>query len=95
MPEHTPGPWNREWVAEALRHICRNIDSEVFLAEPLPENANTPSYYHAGDVDLIAAAPDLLAACKATVRAYASHQLYDKCPLDQLKAAVARAEEGK
>jgi hypothetical protein len=41
---------------------------------------------------LLKAAPDLLRACKATVAAYNSHQLYDKCPLDFLKRTIAKAE---
>jgi len=37
------------------------------MAGDLPEDANIPSYYTVGDVDLIVAAPDLLAECKAIV----------------------------
>ena len=39
------------------------------------------------------AVPMMLEALKATKDAYASHQLYDKCPLPLIKAAIDKAEE--
>lgn len=44
------------------------------------------------NANLFVAAPDLLAACKATVQAYESRQLYDKCPVGLLRLAIAKAE---
>lgn len=90
MPEskHTPGPWSREWISGALRHINRNVDREMFGCEDLPDDANWPSYYTDGDVDLVTAAPELLAACKEALCCFA-----DSGPVaDELAAAIAKAE---
>lgn len=96
MPEHTPGPWNKDWIAGALRHICRNVDSDMFLVEPLPDDANTPSYYQSGDVELIWGAPELLAVCKSMREWFGKLDDWKgPCgdpPVDELRAAIARAE---
>lgn len=70
MGKHTPGPWNRSWVYGALRHINKNVDDDTFLFEPVPEGEETPNVrINPADADLIAAAPDLLAACEALLEA--------------------------
>jgi len=72
MSAHTPGPWCRWWIYSAIRHINRNVDDgEMFLRaedKKLVDEGklHTPNVRtHEGDVDLITAAPDLLAACEA------------------------------
>jgi hypothetical protein len=64
----TPGPWNREWISSALRHINKNVDYDAFYGKEITEEDNLPTYYSDGDVDLIAAAPELLEACEAAER---------------------------
>lgn len=79
--QHTPGPWQainiEPYAKKANRRWLVNPDVAVC--------------YEEADAQLIAAAPDLLGACKATVAAYSTHQLYDKCPFDMLRAAIAKA----
>jgi hypothetical protein len=68
MSEHTPGPWNKQWIYGALRHINKNVDDDSFYfpfegdeAFTVPDVRINP-----GDAALIAAAPDLLEAAKLT-----------------------------
>jgi len=92
---HTPGPWNRDWISGALRHICKNVDYDCFMLDELPEDANIPSYYNNGDVSLIVAAPDLLEACKEAVRLLEDPQNYggDCRPCyGMLRVAIHKAE---
>ncbi len=97
MAKHTPGPWHKDWIAGALRHICKNVDCEMFLLDPLPEDANTPNYYGTGDVDLIAAAPELLDACEAAkedVHSDCSGSPMEACSdlCELLATAIAKAK---
>lgn len=56
MSKHTPGPWRRQgaiiWGKEIQREVAR---VKTFPGEPLQDNANAR---------LVAASPELLAACK-------------------------------
>lgn len=66
---HTPGPWSREYISGALRHIERNCDRESFCSDELcdsieKEEVRYPSYHRGDDVSLITAAPDLLESVK-------------------------------
>jgi len=93
MNEHTPGPWwdesgiihakSAEWTAE--NHSCVHIAAVQWLDDFSESEANA---------NLIAAAPDLLAACKTAVK---------KCPFpvgaalakEKLQNAIAKAEGGE
>lgn len=97
MGKHTPGPWNRSWVYGALRHINKNVDDDVFLFEPVPEGEETPNVrINPADADLIAAAPDLLAALKGMLDIYGElHAQFDVGDCQQTldaRAAIAKAE---
>lgn len=65
-PKHTPGPWSRSWVYGAIRHINKNVDVDAFWAPAEGEDreaANFPNVrINPADADLLASAPDLLAA---------------------------------
>lgn len=104
MTEHTPGPW--QTVQEPEQRATNEMYRYVVVADdpddPLsPWNIaaafgwvghqDDPWEQSAANARLIAAAPDLLAACRAVVSAYASGQAYDKCPLDIVKAAIGKA----
>lgn len=72
MKPTTPAPWCWWWVYAAIRHINRNVDDgEMFLREEDKKlvdagRLHTPNVRtNEGDVDLITAAPELLAACEA------------------------------
>lgn len=78
MSKHTPGPWSRSWVYGAIRHVCRNVDSDAFWSPDEGEDtetANWPDYYTPGDVDLITAAPELLEACQLMETAIATGEV--------------------
>lgn len=97
---HTPGPW-------AIREDCVGFDQQIVRWLIHDRNASGRGYkpiatVHAGftraaaDARLIAAAPDLLAACEAATAlldewgetiAGAGAEVYD-----QLRAALARAK---
>jgi|SRR5208283_4883829 len=77
---HTPGPWSRNWIYAALRHINKNVDYDCFFLDVdeeykavKEETLHTPNVrINQGDADLIAAAPDLLKACEELIA-------YTKC----------------
>ena len=78
---HTPGPWrvDRRPVTVAVRDSAGNYITENVRAVPNQE----------ANARLIAAAPDLLAACKAAQRALIVGDV-DALPL--IDAAVVNAE---
>ena len=100
MTAHTPGPWE---VRTAMSL------SEYMEAVPCTEaRAMMPVYWHeadtthepialvarVADAEVIAAAPELLEACKAVLHALESHQAYDKDFRPMLRAALAKATGG-
>lgn len=69
MAEHTPGPWH--WKDEQLWGKDGNVMTVQFIDEGF-DAAGRPEWSWSldlgpEDADLIAAAPDLLAACEATL----------------------------
>lgn len=102
MAKHTPGPWRvaktgtpskrifaGDELIATIRHFFRGADA----IGPLPSQATA-------NARLIAAAPDLLEACKQTLaemRAYVGESEFDKSDpsqfvFDLLKSAIAKAE---
>lgn len=84
---HTPGPWNvvkhSQWYAVGLpegRHICRTYQQSTTAQE-------------LANAHIIAAAPDLLAACRAVVSAgeWPAPQLILQM-YQMAKDAIAKAE---
>jgi hypothetical protein len=103
MSKHTPGPWITDDDTEVIAKIpsdspnksspdiltiCRAVDVEIY--------ADNRSGSTAANARLIAAAPDLLAACKAAE--YAANHV--DCisamqhALPAIRAAIAMAEGG-
>lgn len=65
---HTPGPWPIAYVSGAIRHLVRNCDADCFLSGEEWSSMNVAGFYgwdKYKDSPLIAAAPTLLARCKA------------------------------
>lgn len=100
--KHTPGPWHRGWVYAALRHINRNVDDSTFFDWDAVEDAdsvNTPNVrINRADADLIAAAPDLLAALEEAItlveffHGVPGWTEYQSSPeMKRLRAAIAKA----
>lgn len=76
MSKHTPGPWEINW------YICKEGGKELWRA-PAEIGPISPEHNHWGgwllsvdeaDARLIAAAPDLLKACAATLAGYPGWQ---------------------
>ena len=88
MPNHT-GPWKRGKGSFATKIVTDGNEQQQTIAE---------LWYFGHDREtiqanacLIAAAPDLLAACEAVLRYISSHQVYDKDARGVLERAVAKA----
>jgi hypothetical protein len=82
--EHTPGPWHYDGQAYIFGPKTEMIAMIRGTGEGLPEDANAR---------LLAAAPDLLAACKMAVNdyTYSNHELWTStCQV--LLDAIAKAE---
>ena len=90
--KHTPGPWNYQEESDAYTHIVRDSDGKYVCG---------CSQHTSGDAEanarLIAAAPELLAACKL-IAAYVANGDADcrsntfMAALQQGNAAIAKAE---
>lgn len=73
---HTPGPWQ----IEGITSVRRGEDLIALVYAPLEGMANWTDHHNA-NMALIAAAPDLLAACKMFL---AEHDnTYDGAPMSQ------------
>jgi len=95
--KHTAGPWHRG---------CGNGEGSIFpdVGRTRLEEGGTALYPIAtmnkgfneeedeANADLIAAAPDLLAACKEFVRKCDSGEARSKRSYAQMQAAIAKAE---
>ncbi len=100
LAKHTPGPWKVSTTykdfAAGRAAIVPWSDQGRTLAEVRPIKCY-PASEVAANARLIAAAPDLLAACKRMVRASENHgsrkQMMNAAMIE-LRAAIARAEGG-
>ena len=80
MSEHTPGPWTATWAGME--------QPGVFIVKPYGKTAVEES----ANARLIAAAPDLLEACKAVVMEDGKKPWADV--VAGIRAAIAKATEG-
>lgn len=89
-PKHTPGPWRVwEWKVPAERRLTIKAEIGDAVVATI-RNASNP--IHDADAALVAAAPDLLAACKA-LRATISLLTSENGPaLMMAQAAIVKAE---
>jgi len=88
IAQHTPGPWSNEriWDTPASRIHARVDGIPMALAEVFTmRNAGEKE----ANARLIAAAPDLLAACKAALGAF---ERADAINWDDLQRAIDKAE---
>jgi hypothetical protein len=90
MP-HTPGPW----FADDDGYIYGGPD-RLILTDPSSANPDIPAEETEANAALIAAAPDLLAALKGTMRTLRMQHGDDcKClECQNANAAIAKAEKG-
>lgn len=85
--KHTPGPW-RTGGANRLMVYANGwavADAKIF-------HPHTDADQAEANAALIAAAPDLLAACKAALDLLTTLGKHDATTGDALEAAIARAE---
>lgn len=88
MSKHTEGPWECERYAKPRHH------KKVIMAPGL----NPIALIHDGNVNaiadayLIAAAPELLAACKEFVKKVEAGEARSTHSYQQMKSAIAKAE---
>ncbi len=85
MRKHTPGPWFA--ASEGSYKVASVTSNTGIYADTLPEAAQI-----AADARLIAAAPDLLEALKAARRFVVSSHEPVGSELDDIDAAIAKAE---
>ncbi len=88
MSEFTPGPW--EWDSDG--HIYREPWTED--ADPAVCKVNIHVSGGEANAQLIAAAPDLLAACVEFVRKCECGEARSKHSYAQMKVAIDRATNG-
>lgn len=88
MSAHTPGPWEAE-------QDCANsigiVSEETEVARICPEDDDLTEQEWA-DARLIAAAPDLLKACKAVASFAVSWEPLTPGDIAEVTAAIAKAE---
>ncbi len=100
MSKHTPGPWGIFDIDHCAVGECENTDILGRAVAVTTHHAVNPFYgieYEEAKVNarLIAAAPDLLKACKALLKSFdcaAEHSIGKSRKL--ANAAIAKAEEG-
>jgi hypothetical protein len=88
MNTHTPGPWHTQGctIYAGKNRVAQTWDTCDDLPTPTME----------ADADLIAAAPEMLAALQAALVAvrYLDEHEGAGCLLDQVRAAIAKATGG-
>lgn len=106
MPTHTPGPWTILWERDGGTHPDWGMP--LILAGESPDPADPdvvadlnrtrddgpPNEMDRADAHLIAAAPDLLAACEAAIEALPDTSGTYGRVRASLRAAVAKARGG-
>lgn len=87
---HTPGPWRVEnSVLNIIAQPTPYLPDGLIAATRYLGNAPERETEHAANAALLAAAPDLLAACRKVVNNWGDLHPKD---LQQLRAAIAKAE---
>lgn len=88
--KHTPGPWPKDHVYSAIRHIVRNVEHDTYCMDEKCEFM----WNRDQDFNLIAAAPDLLAALRECSEALTTDAAISKRKelLEWADKAIAKAE---
>lgn len=92
--QFTPGPW----IIEVLRDDCEEpYGFGICHPETVCEETTVCAVESEADANLIAAAPDLLAACEAFVKAWERSQQLEKTDvaLQMAKQAIEKVTGGK
>ena len=98
VSEHTPGPWTSSIVVHVNDVEIRSIvgpDSELVLSAGYGANAQPyVSCRSVADTELIAAAPELLAACKAVLSHSATCAVMPIETFRKVELAIERVKKG-
>jgi len=86
MSKHTPGPWER--VDCAVGYAVHPVGNTMGIFGRVCDDDRLTR----GDADLIAAAPDLLAALKELLDAPIDGGMSTSDAIDNARAAIAKAE---
>lgn len=89
MSEHTPGPWQFNWDFTEVQTLVSSIPLAKMLND---DELNDAEQAEANGV-LMAAAPDLLAACQAALPVIIAHNREAPHTLRLLRAAITKATE--
>jgi hypothetical protein len=93
---HTPGPWKVKRTPQGFRIIWMNPAFPSVLAQCFDPSDGRPNVGTAeANAILMAATPDLLAACERLVNAYQKDRRSQLGAIVQGRAALAKATEGK
>ena len=89
---HTPGPW---YAVDNGHYIDIKISDNIYA--PSVADVCASKFLEGGDnskanASLIAAAPDLLEACKRTINAYRRGELINSNDAAFIDAVIAKAE---
>lgn len=91
MNQHTPGPWGRN-IKPASRYPVIYAGRSTHVAVVTTQGLTDQELE--ANCDLIAAAPELLAALQDLVHAATHHLADGRAAVDQARAAIARATGG-
>lgn len=86
--KHTPGPWEFEPTGHGPGHIAADCEGAIRDGVATVWGRTSEDTFDA-NARLIAAAPDLLAACKGLIENIDNPDWSD---IDKIRAAIARAE---
>ena len=89
MSKHTPGPWKYQEESDEYTHIVR-AENNLMICHLSQDSSGVSE----SNARLIAAAPDLLKACKQAVSRCEIYGQQDSTKT-VLGQAIAKAEEGK
>jgi len=96
--KHTPGPWKWEegqpYIEKEWNHLCCRIAKVTTDKLHWHENRIKSGEESGANAQLIAAAPELLEACKMA-RIEISEGTADQLTIDVLEKAIASAEGSK
>jgi hypothetical protein len=101
MEKHTKGPWNTfEYQCRSVIGVARQGDDSFTICEVNPDLESEQGYQIAeANARLIAAAPDLLEACRLAVDAYAQGpdpravRFAMDSAIDYIRTAIAKATQ--
>jgi len=93
MSKHTPGPWEVDLETGEINGGCAVLGA-VYGGDDFPCSEEDMSEECKANARLIAAAPDLLKACKGVLIGLKAYETLGRknIHLDALRAAIAKAE---